>query len=143
MQVTASLLADAAAVESGKLYVHGGAWDRIALAKLPATHPTMALVFVLRIEYSEALQDIPLRIELLDEDDVLVVPLVDGSISIGHAPRTTHGAPAFVPQAITFPGITFERTGRFRFAIRSGEEELASVPFEVMATSTTQSPDIQ
>lgn len=133
MQVTVAMLADAARVESGKLYVHGGAWDSITAASFPTTHPTLALAIVLRVEYSEALQDIPVLIELLDEDDQPFGPRLEGTINTGHAPGIRPGTPSSVPQAITLPMLTFDSPGGYRFRVSSGDEELASVPFRVVA----------
>ncbi|TMK87338.1 MAG: hypothetical protein E6G44_00360 [Actinobacteria bacterium] len=131
MRATAALLADAARVENGKLYVHGGAWDTIAVDAFPATHPTMALVLVYRVEYSEALTDWPIVVELLDEDDRPVGPRLDGTINAGHPPGTIRGSPVFIPQSITMNLLPFEKGGGYRFRVSSGDSELASVPFRV------------
>lgn len=132
MEVTTAFLADAARVEAAKLYVHGGAWDTISVSEFPSTHPTMALVWILRIEYDEALDDIPMSVVLLDEDDREVGPRLDGTISTGHAPRQKRGAPNFVPQTLTLNMIQFEQPGGYRFKISSGDKELQSVSFRVM-----------
>jgi hypothetical protein len=131
MRLTTSLLADAARVEGGKLYIHGGGWDRINVSGLPSTHPTMALVLIFEIPYDEALRDQSMSIHLLDEDDSPLGPEIKGMLNVGHAPRTKPGAPTFVPQAITIQLVTFERPGRYRFRVLTGDVELASVPFEV------------
>ena len=60
------MLADGAqqAAPGGKLYILGGQWDRLMVPAFPAQHPTMAVVLVLRIEYSEALDRHQLEVEL-------------------------------------------------------------------------------
>jgi hypothetical protein len=131
VKVTTAMLADAASVENGKLYVHGGGWSVINAAQLPVAHPTMALALVFRVEYTEALEDLPVTIDLLDEDDHPLGPRVEGIIHIGHPPRTRPGTPAFVPQAIRFNMVQFEREGGYRFRVMVREEEVASVPFRV------------
>lgn len=128
------MLADAAQVENGKLYVHGGGWDSISVASLPATHPSMALVLVFRVEYTEALQDIPIMVELLDADDNPMGIRLEGVMNVGHPARGTRGMPIFVPQAFSFHLIQFERADSYRFRVTSGERELASVPFRVIRT---------
>jgi hypothetical protein len=140
MKVTTALLADAARVESGKLYIHGGGWDRISVGGLPSTHPTMALALMFEIPYDEALQDQQMSIELLNEDDAPLGPVINGTLNVGHPPRTKRGAPTFVPQAITLQQITFERAGRYRFRVATGDLELASVPFEVAVNSAQVQP---
>ena len=126
------MLADAAQVERGKLFVHGGGWDNISVANIPAVHPSMALVLLFRIEYDEALDDIPVSIDLVDEDDQPVGPHIEAVINAGHPPRTRRGTPTFVPQAITVTMLPLQRAGGFRYRVRSRDEELASVPFRVL-----------
>ncbi|HEX6262417.1 MAG TPA: hypothetical protein VF097_06175 [Actinomycetota bacterium] len=134
MEVTTAMLADAATVENGKLYVHGGAWSVINVRELPVTHPSMALALVFRVEYTEALEDHPIVIELLDEDDQPVGPRIDGIIHVGHPPRMPPGTPSFVPQAIRFNNIRLEREGGYRFRVTVRDDEVASVQFRVLRT---------
>jgi hypothetical protein len=131
MRLTTGLLADAAAVENGKLFVHGGGWDRITVAQLPAIHPSLALVLVFQVEYDEALRDLDVTIDLVDEDQQPSGVHITGVLNVGHAPRTKRGAPTFVPQAITIQQLELGHAGRFRFRITSSGEELGNVPFEV------------
>jgi hypothetical protein len=131
MDVTTAMLADAASVEDGKLFVHGGAWDVIDVHNTPAVHPTLALVLVFRIPYDEALADIPIVIELLDEDDQPAGPRMEGAINAGHPPRTRRGTPNFYPLQLTFNMLEFGHEGGYRFKVTSGDRELASVPFQV------------
>ena len=132
VEVTTALLADAATVENGKLYVHGGGWSVINTRELPVTHASMALALIFRVEYSEALSDHAISIELLDEDDQAIGARVDGVIHVGHPPRTRPGTPAFVPQAIRFNLLRFEREGGYRFRVSVSGEEIASVPFRLL-----------
>jgi hypothetical protein len=131
MDVTTAMLADAASVEGAKLFVHGGAWDTIHVQNVPAVHPTMALVLVFRIEYDEALADIRIVIELLDEDNQPAGPRIEGAINAGHPPRMRRGTPTFHPLPVTFNMLQFTHEGGYRFRVTSGERELASVPFQV------------
>ena len=131
MKVEAALVADAAVVERGKLYIHGAGWDTIWVASLPATHPTMALALLFRIEYSEALKDIPITIDLVDEDDNPIGIKIEGKVNVGHAPGTKPGAPIFVPQAITLTMLKLTKEGGCIFRITSGTKELGSVVFRV------------
>jgi hypothetical protein len=71
----------------------------------------MALALVFRIEYNEALADIPFVIELVDEDDRPVGPRIEGVINAGHPPRTRRGTPTFQPLAMTFNMTSFDHEG--------------------------------
>lgn len=129
MQATTAMLADAARVESGKLYVHGGGWDRIMALNFPTTHASLAVALVFRIEYDEALEDIPITITLETEDGVAIGPRVEGAINAGHPPGTARGAPTFHPLAITLTALQFDAPGRYQFRATSNGDTLATIPF--------------
>lgn len=131
MEIASAMLADMASVENGKLFIHGGGWSVVNTTELPVTHSSLTLALIFRVEYNEALEDHPVTIDLLDEDDTALGPRVEGVIRVGHPPGTRPGTPSFVPQALRFNMIRFESEGGYRFRVSAGEEELASVPFRV------------
>lgn len=124
------MLADGAQVVQGKLYILGGQWDRIMVASLPAQHPSMAVVLVLKVEYSEAPKTCTLAIELTLDGKPAGVR-AGGQLSIGHAPGLKRGAPQFAPAAITFANVQFERTGRYDWTVSVDGEILGTIPLEV------------
>ncbi len=132
MDLTTAMLADAAVVQAGKLYIHGGGWDSISVEALPATHPTFALVLILRIEYAEALQNIPFSAELLDEDNVSLGPRLEAVINVGHPPGSRPGAPTFMPIQWTLNMVELPHAGGYQFRVSTGEKQLGSVPFRVI-----------
>jgi hypothetical protein len=132
MNVTAAMLADAAVVQGGKLYIHGGGWDSIRVEALPAMQPTMAIAWIFRIEYSEALEEISVVVELLDEDDTAIGPRLEATLTAGHPPGSRAGAPIFVPLQWTLTQVELPAAGGYRFRIWVGDRELASVPFRVL-----------
>ncbi|MBI4259129.1 MAG: hypothetical protein HY658_01055 [Actinobacteria bacterium] len=134
MEITTALLADAATVADGKLYVHGGGWDRITTRSLPAVHPALAVVLVFRVPYDEALTPHPFHIELLDADDNAVGPAADGTLNVGHAPTAVRGAPSFVPFTWTLQNLELPAAGAYRFRVGTHEDELASIFFVVAET---------
>lgn len=124
------MLADAAFVSEGKFFIHGGGWDRIFAEQAPASHASLAFVFLLRVEWSETNEQHPLVLELLDEDDN---PLIhaEGQLEVGRPPGTRKGDPIWVPQQWTLQGTTFPKFGTYRFRITSGDNELASTPLHL------------
>jgi hypothetical protein len=132
MKITAAMLADAATVQQGKLYIHGGGWDAISVESLPATQPSMALAWIFRVEYAEALQDIPFIVDLLDEDDTPLDLRLEAAINVGHPPGSRPGDPTFVPFQWTLNLLPLPQAGGYRFRIRVEERELASIPFRVV-----------
>lgn len=131
MDLTTAMLADAAHVAEGKLYILGGQWDRITVASLPAVHPSMAVVIVIRIEYSEAPKTFNVLIDLMLDGDSTGVR-AGGQVSIGHAPGLAHGAPQFAPVAVTFPNVSFDRAGRYEYVVSVEGKVLGQIPLEVV-----------
>src|SRR3954453_20754358 len=111
MIVSSAMLADAAHVSEAKLYIHGGAWDSITASSLPVVQPSMALVLIFQLEWDEALDPQPFTIALWDEDNQPAGFRAEGSVSAGHPPGASRGAPLTVPQQLTLGGLKFERAG--------------------------------
>lgn len=131
MELTTAMLADGAHFVAGKLYVLGGQWDRLSVASFPAQHPAMALVLVLRIEYTEALRKIDLKIDLTLDGQSCDVGAA-ARFETGHAPGSAQGAPSFVPLAIPFADVPFAGPGRYEWVVTANDTELGRVPLEVV-----------
>jgi hypothetical protein len=132
MELITAMLADGAhqAGPAGKLYVLGGQWDRLVVPALPAQHPTMAVVLVVRLEYSEALDRHQIEVELrLDGEPKGAKAIV--AVTTGHSPGQSRGTPSFVPLALTFNNLTFEQSGRYDWVISIDDETVKQLPMEV------------
>lgn len=123
MIVSSAILADAATVERGKLYIHGGGWDRVGVSEFPAIQPSLSLVLTFRTDGSET-EPIPVAVELVDEDGE-VVGRLEGSI------EPTPGRPLTIPRVLTFNGVRIARPAAYRFRVVSDDREMAAVPFEI------------
>jgi hypothetical protein len=132
MKVTTAMLADAAVVQGGKLYIHGGGWDTLWVETLPATQPAMAFAWIFQVEYSEALEEIRFVVELLDEDEAPTGSRLEAALNAGHPPGSRRGAPVFIPLQWTLNLVEFPHAGGYRIRVSVGERELASVPFRVI-----------
>lgn len=129
------MLADAATVADGKLFVHGGAWDTINTRAFPTTHPTLAVVLHIRVEYDEALIDHEIRVALETEDGEAFGPEMRGVFNAGHAAGTRRGAPSFLPVALSFQGITFHSPSHFVWKIEVDGVPMKTLPMHVIAPS--------
>jgi hypothetical protein len=139
VETTTLMLADDAIVAGGKLYVHGGGWDVIQLATMPATVARLALVITFRVEYDEALTDQTLVIDLVDEDDQPAAGVhLQGILAVGHPPGVRRGAPSFASQALRFESLQFDHFGGYRFRVFLNDQEspLASLPFRLVQPPT-------
>jgi hypothetical protein len=132
MELSTAMLADGAQVANGKLYILGGQWDRLFVAKLPVQHSSMAVVLVIKVEYTEALTPHLLTVELMLDGHPQDVRAV-GQLRTGHEPMQARGAPSYAPLALTFANVTLEHLGRYEWVITSGEHALGRLPMEVVA----------
>jgi hypothetical protein len=132
MELTTAMLADGAQqAPNGKLYVLGGQWDRLTVPSFPAQHPTLAVVLVLRVEYSEALDHHQLEIELTLDGQGRDVKATAQFVT-GHAPGSGRGTPSFMPLALTFNNLKFEAPGRYEWVIRTDGDTIGRIPLEVV-----------
>jgi hypothetical protein len=144
MQVTTAMLADAAAVLEGKLYVHGGGWDVIYSNQVPATHAAMALVLVFKLDWHEAHENLPLAIQVQDEDRQGSILSGKAIMRAGIPPLAQKGAPLYHAFAQMFYGLQFPNYGRYTLIVSSGDEQLVTLPIVVSSpsalTETLKSP---
>lgn len=130
MRLITGMLADAATVAEGKLYVHGGGWNTIHTAALPTTHPALTVVLVIEFGWSET-NDHQLAVQLFDEDDQPVGVDAFGALQVGHPPGLAQGAPVEMPLAVPFTNVTFANKGRYHFKVGVDGDELGRIGFAI------------
>jgi hypothetical protein len=132
MEISSAMLADAASVADGKLYINGGGWNAIFAQQVPVVHPALTLVVVFKFAWNDANEDFTLALDLVDEDDQPTS--VSGMIQMRSAPApfAKKAADFYSPYVQPFYQLSFERAGNYRFRIRNGEKELVSVPLGVV-----------
>jgi hypothetical protein len=141
MEILSAMLADAADAYNGKLYIHGGGWDNIAVRQFPATHPFMSLVLLLCADASEAPGQGELRIQLVDDDAADTGIGAAGLIGIGHGPLYKAGHGSLVPVTLPFAGVKFEKPGQYEFRIFwNGEKLNSAVTFSVSKPPSLPTP---
>lgn len=132
MEVTTAILADAATVADGKVYVHGGGWNAIIAPQIPATHPSLALVLALKMDWHEGNEDLPIVIELVNEDGKPAGARAEMILRIAPTPVTKKGADLYQYLAHTFVGLQFDEYGAYSFQVVNDGDVLASVPLSVL-----------
>lgn len=139
------MLADGARQgQDGKLYIFGGQWDRIFAPTVPMTHPGMAVVLVVEVDYGEALQDHHVELTLVRADGEPAGPKVMGRFNVGHPPGIEAGAPVAVPLAVEQPNVVFDAFGRFEWIVKVDGEPLGRLPIAVVpipAPTSLSSPE--
>ena len=88
------------------------------------------MVLVIEVSYSEALRYHHLRVRLM-RDGEPVGAEARGLINVGHAPGSTPGAPSYVPIALPFESLQFNRAGRYEWVVPLNDEPVGSIPLEV------------
>lgn len=132
------LLADAAQVVDGKLYVLGGG------LQLLGPHPQpVSIGLLLHVPWDRANTRHDWRLELLDEDGAPVMhnemPVtVAGTFEAGRPAGVVPGSPLLVPLAINFSALPVQPGGRYtwRLAIDGTTEDGWQLSFSVRPAPT-------
>jgi hypothetical protein len=135
MKLTSAMLADAAQVQSGKLYVLGGGFDTISVRQLPATHRSVSLAMVAEVAPDERQQDLELTVQLVDEDGAEIGVVAKGKLRVGAPPNLPPGSPSIVPIVSPFHNITFAEAKGYAFVVSMNDTELTRVKFRVVKVS--------
>ena len=135
MKLTSAMLADAAQVQSGKLFVLGGGFDTISVRQLPATHRSLSLAMVAEVGPDERQQDLELVVELVDEDGAELGVIAKGKLRVGAPPNLPPGSPSIVPIVTPFHNVSFPEAKGYAFVVSMNESELTRVKFRVVQVS--------
>lgn len=126
------MLADAAQVQAGKLFVLGGGFDTISVRSVPAVHRSLTLAMVAEIDPDERQRDLELTIRLIDEDGTSVGVEAKGRLRVGAPPNLPPGSSSVVPIVSPFHNITFPDAKGYAFVVSLNDNELARITFRVV-----------
>jgi hypothetical protein len=126
------MLADAAQVQNGKLYVLGGGFDTISVSSVPVVHRNLSLAMVAEVGPDERQRDLDLSIKLLDEDGNEIGVEAKGKLRVGAPPNLPPGSPSIVPIVSPFHNITFPEAKGYAFVVSLNDAELARIKFRVV-----------
>ena len=132
MQVTTAMLAEAAQVQSGKLFVLGGGFDTITAKERPTVHRTLVVVLVIMVGPDERHRRLEITITLLDEDGQETGLTAQGQLLVGAPPNLPPGASSTVPIVSPFSNVKFSEPKGYVFSVAHNDEELARIPFRVL-----------
>jgi hypothetical protein len=138
------LLADAAKVCDGKLYLHGGGWNFLNIFEPKSLRP-ITLAGRVVVPWDEAHRDLTLtfRLEYLQDGTVLEdAPIIRMELRTQGRPEHPEALETATPFAFEIPGVAFLQPGEYAFVIRLDEEELARTRLQVNFVGTdTQDAD--
>ena len=133
MQVEFVMVADAAQVTGGKLYLLGGAWNLYRSASFPTQAP-IALVASILVDRNEAGSRHTVRLTVADEAGIPIIPAMDWTIEVGRP----EGSDPTIPQRSLLAvntGIQLPRAGRYSFTVAAGNAT-RSVFFDAIFVGT-------
>jgi hypothetical protein len=130
MDVDFVLLADAAEVAQGKLYVLGGAIDTIWTSSAPITYPRLSFVVRLMFSPAEIGRAHKVEVNIMDGDGKRLTS-VGGDLSVGKNPNLPQGWKQGFLSVLNFLSLKFENFGDYSFELVVNHSSLKSVPLRV------------
>jgi hypothetical protein len=131
-RVDCFLLADAAQVADGKLYILGGGWERLATPHLPLSRSFDLAVRVI-VPWIETNRPLQFTVQLETEDGVpLLDPPVKPVVTVGRPVHLREGSEQAVPFVLKVANVHLNEPGRYVFTLRHEEEELARTAFDLV-----------
>ena len=134
------ILADAAQMVGGKLYLLGGAWDRFTVnSGFPADHK-MSVAAAFSVPWNETNRRHPFTLSVEDEDGT-VLANVDGGFEVGRPPGIPTGKTQR-PQSVMDLTLKIERPGTNVIIARIGDVAQRRCTFTTVEgrTAPTQRP---
>jgi len=131
MDLDFALLADAADVSSGKLYVMGGAFDTIQVPAFPAMHPVLAVVLRLLLSPIDLDRKHTLQILLLDADAKHIAS-AQGELTVPKAPGSPQGWKQAVLLPLRFFNVPFRESGHYNVEILINDQMIKAIPLRVI-----------
>ncbi|PJI84723.1 DUF6941 family protein [Luteimicrobium subarcticum] len=123
-------LADHAAVESGKLYVNGGCWNRLTFPDFPAS-VTFSVVAVILVPWRDtSSHEFTVRFE--DPDGSPLGAVLSGELTAGTPDDAHAGDPTLVPITAVIDHFTVERPGDYTVVLEVDGERKNDWSFRVL-----------
>ena len=125
------MVADAATVSEGKLYVQGGAVTRFNVPELPFVLPPIATIVRFVLEEGDFGRERIIEFDwLLDASPI--VPPVLGPIAPQKSPIAVEGEEHSAVVVVTFNGLRFTQAGIHALAVKLDDQLLARRTFPVV-----------
>lgn len=125
------ILADAAQVVGGKLYVLGGGWDVLTMNRpFPSQH-RMAVAVSFRVPWVETNQKHNAQIELVTEEAKTLFK-IDAQFEVGRPPGIKGGQEQRMQVAADL-AVQFDGPGTYELIVRLESQERTRTPFNVVA----------
>jgi hypothetical protein len=131
--------ADHAVVESGKVYMNGGFFNRIGQVSYPV-QISISLVAVLRPPPDAHLENHRFAIEMEDAGHNKLAFKLEGEFRVGRLPDLQPDDPLVMPIAIQLNGLTIERAGTYWFVLSVDGHEIDRFKIRAVQVGVVQPP---
>lgn len=130
-----ALLADHAEALNNKVYIHGGGWDRLGLAEVPAKWAISFAAGIL-VPWNATNQEHTITFAIVDDDGVATDFRTEARFNVGRPPHLTVGEVQRV--MIAFPQIfvTFPTYGGYVLSVALNDVVAKTVTFAVVPSLT-------
>lgn len=139
MDIDWLILADAAQIVGGKLFLMGGGWDVLSVNSGFPSRQRCALAAAFRVPWNETNVRHDFRIRILDEDHTTTLFEVAGELELGRPPGLPPGQEQRAQTAVDVE-VTFERPGRYVVIATIDEVERRAVFSVIAMPSLPQRP---
>ena len=133
------LLADRAEAINGKLYIMGGAWDRITVVDF-SQPVSISLALGIRIPWNATNQERALSLHLEHEDGTRIAPSIQANINAGRPANAIPGQ-SFLVIASVNGQWKLPSASTYRFVAALSEDEIKGATFHAVAAPGTKKPN--
>ncbi len=135
MEVEWLIIADAAQVVGGKLYLLGGGYDRVTLPKEPPAPHSMSVAVAFRVPWNDTNIKHDFELEILDGDGHQIVN-AKGQFEVGRAPGIAPGQDQRTQLAMNI-GWKVEKLGSYEAVARVKDAPPRTFPFHVVTSGVS------
>ena len=130
MQVDFVILADAAHVAEGKLYLMGGGWTRLFARQVPFVH-ALAIAVGFLVPWDETNEPHDFELKIVSEDGQSVSPPMHGEMEVGRPPGIKKGTEQRGMIAVSTT-VEFPHLGRYEIRLSADGELVKTAAFDVV-----------
>lgn len=124
------ILADAAEINGGKLYLLGGGWDRFTVSSPLPVEKQIAIALAFRIPWYETNKRHTFQLKMENEDGTDIAA-GDGQFEVGRSAMTPAGQ-SLVTQLVINVGARFEKLGAYVIRVQVNNDSEHVTTFNVL-----------
>lgn len=136
IRVETVILAQAASVENGKLYLMGGAIDCFPTHDVPTIIPTLGVGIVVNVSWVDSNTPYEVGCDIVNEDGASVLDQAAGQIRVrcvtGRPPTAVPGQELRKALAFNFVGVQYQSFGTYALIVHLDGKECTRTAFHLI-----------